>query len=49
LFLPPLSEARIAHLSDNGSSKHIRNVGQFLRDYMMQHPRRHVIFIFAAV
>jgi hypothetical protein len=24
---------------DDGGSKHLRNVGQFLRDYMVQHPR----------
>jgi hypothetical protein len=28
------------HHSDDGGSKLLRNIGQYLRDYMVQHPRR---------
>jgi hypothetical protein len=28
------------NLEDDGGSKHLWNVGQFLRDYTAQHPRR---------
>jgi hypothetical protein len=34
---------------DDGGSKHLWNVGQFLRDDTAQHHRRPVIFILAAV
>jgi hypothetical protein len=30
---------------DDGGSKHLRNVGQFLLDYTTQHNRRQVIFM----
>jgi hypothetical protein len=39
---------RGAHHHDNRDSKLLWNVGQYLPDYMIQHPRR-VIFILVAV
>jgi hypothetical protein len=32
----------LVHRPDDGGSNHFRNVGHFLLDYTVQHPRRHV-------
>lgn len=38
-----------AHRPDDGSNKHVRNVGKFVPDCNMQYPRRQLCFRFACL
>jgi hypothetical protein len=40
LYRTPVFRTRLAYRTEDGGNKHLWKVGQFLRDYTAQHPRR---------